>query len=260
MAIRHMEQPEQDIEYDPARIFVQELASNYYSMFDVRSELQDDNRVVKWADTDWREKGAQLWNKDVFGSTTGGAHAMGKTNSLQVHIIEMAPEAKSQRHAHQNEALMYILEGEGYEIHDGKKYAWEPGDLGLIHGGCVHQHFSADPENPARVLIIKAKPLYLFLHLLYQQYVERAPTDPVPGFEHNPDWGSADKIELADAHKRALDRLAEMAPELEEDPHHHHHEYTRQRMADGDGHSHDHSHSHDHGHDHPHDHSHGGDQ
>lgn len=230
-----MPQPDTDVEYDSERVFVRELASKYYSLHDAREELHDDNRVVRWADTDWRQKGGQLWNKDVFGKTTGGNPVMGKTQSLQVHIIEMAPEGQSQKHAHQNEALMYILEGEGYEIHDGTKYAWEPGDLALIHGGCVHQHFSADPDNPARALIIKAKPLYLFLQLMYQQYIERAPEEPVPGHEeYAPDqWGSLNKLDLSDAHQRALDRLAEHAPE------------------------HDHSHDHDHDHDQGHDHDHG---
>ena len=235
-----MEQPEKDIEYDPARIFVNELASNYYSMFDKREELQNDNRVVRWADSDWRGKGGQLWNKDVFGSTKSGAgaNAMGKTDSLQVHIIEMTPEGESQKHVHQNEALMYILEGEGYEVHDGKRYAWEPGDLALIHGGCVHKHYSADPENPARVLIIKNKPMYLFLHLLFQQYIEHAPEEPQEGWEnYEPDeWGSPSQIDIGPAHQRLFDRLAEHAPEFHhDDPHDHHHEYTEARMNGGEG-------------------------
>lgn len=233
-----MEQPQTDIEYDPARIFVQELASNYYSLYDKREELQNDNRVVRWADSDWREKGGQLWNKDIFGSTKSGsgAHAMGKTDSLQVHIIEMAPKGESQKHIHQNEALMYILEGEGYEIHDGKRYAWEPGDLALIHGGCVHKHYSADLDDPARVLIIKNKPMYLFLHLLFQQYIEHAPEDPQEGWENYVpgEWGSPNQIDLEPAHERILDRLAKHAPEHDhEDPHSHHHEFTETRIEGG---------------------------
>lgn len=225
-----MARPETDIEYSPERIFVQALTGQYYSLYEERQDLRDDNRVIQWADTDWEEKGEQMWNKDVFGSIQGGDHVMGKTQSLQVHIIELAPEGESQQHAHQNEALMYILEGRGYEIHDGKKYEWEPGDLALIHGGCVHKHYSADPDNPARVLVIKAKPIYLFLNLLYQGYVERAPDEPVPGQEdHEPDgWGSPNQIKLDDAHKRAFDRVAQY---LEED-----------------GSNHDHTHSHDHTH------------
>ena len=49
--------PEVEIEYEDPRIFVHELASNYYSMKDKRQELRDENRVVKWDDTEFREKG-----------------------------------------------------------------------------------------------------------------------------------------------------------------------------------------------------------
>ena len=221
---------EVEIEYEDPRIFVHQLASNYYSMKDKRQDLRDENRVVRWDDTDWRSKGDQLWNKDVLGSTKGGHHVFGKTDSLQVHIIEMAPEGESQNHVHQNEALMYILNGNGYEIHDGKRYEWEPGDLALIHGGCAHKHYSADPDNPARALIIKAKPLYLFLHLIDQQYISKAPRDPVRGWEdYEPEeFGSATKLNLDPAHEKVMDKLADVAPEAGEDhPHSHHHEYMQ---------------------------------
>lgn len=231
-------EPEVEIEYEDARIFVHELASNYYSMKDKRQELRDDNRVVKWDDTDWREKGGQVWNKDVMGSTKGGHHVFGKTDSMQVHIIEMAPEGEGQNHVHQNEALMYILNGKGYEIHDGKRYEWEPGDLALIHGGCVHKHYSADPDNPARVLIMKAKPLYLFLHLIDQEYISHAPTEPMEGWEdyEADEFGTPTRIDLDPAHEKVLDKIADLAPEKpEEHPHSHHHEYMHRRSTERQG-------------------------
>lgn len=223
--------PEIDVEYDPPRRFVEELYGDRYSLYNVRQQLRDDDRVVRWADNDWRQKGGQVWNKDLVGRTVGGE--IGKTQSLQSHVVEMAPEGESQKHYHQNEALMYILEGRGFEVHDGQRYEWEPGDLALIHGGCVHKHFSADPDHPARVLIIKAKPIYLFLHLIYQQYIEHAPEEPVSGQEdHEPAaFGSPTTIDLDPAHQRVFDRLAEDAP-------------------DG-GHDHDAAHGHEHDHPHP---------
>ncbi|MFB6097316.1 MAG: cupin domain-containing protein [Haloferacaceae archaeon] len=241
-------EPETEIEYEVPRIFVHQLASNYYSMKDKRQELRDENRVVKWDDTDWRELGEQVWNKDVFGSTTGGSHIFDKTDALQVHILEMAPEGESQNHVHQNEALMYILSGNGYEIHDGKRYEWEPGDLALIHGGCAHKHYSADPDNPARVLIIKNKPMYLFLHLIDQQYITKAPQEPAEGWEdYEPDeFGAPHRLDLEPAHRKVLEKVAELAPEQDEDPHSHHHEYMQKR-ADG-GHDHEHGHDDDHSH------------
>jgi hypothetical protein len=154
-------------------------------------------------------------------------------------MVELAPEGESQNHVHQNEALMYILNGEGYEIHDGKRYEWEPGDLALIHGGCAHKHYSVDPDVPARALIMKAKPLYLFLHLLNQQYISKGPQEPIPGWEdYGPDeFGTPTRIDLDPAHEKVLEKVADLVPETpEEHPHSHHHEYMhRQSVEHGHG-------------------------
>jgi quercetin dioxygenase-like cupin family protein len=48
------------------------------------------------------------------------------------------------KHGHVNEAAFYILDGTGYEIHDGIRYDWEAGDIAIIHNNCVHQHFNAE--------------------------------------------------------------------------------------------------------------------
>jgi hypothetical protein len=47
----------------------------------------------------------------------------------------------------------------------------------------VHQHFNALKDRPARVLIIKAKPLFLFMGLIQQGFVEKAPKVAQPGWE-----------------------------------------------------------------------------
>jgi hypothetical protein len=48
----------------------------------------------------------------------------------------------------------------------------------------VHQHFSDDPDGESIVLIMKAKPLFLFMHLIFQKMVEYPPKEPVPGHEN----------------------------------------------------------------------------
>jgi len=47
----------------------------------------------------------------------------------------------------------------------------------------VHQHFNADPDKPARALVIKTKPMYMFMNMLFQKQVESRPTEPAPGGE-----------------------------------------------------------------------------
>lgn len=169
-------------EYMDERIFVRELATNFYDYRDVWEELRDpDNRVIKGSEIPLSASlgpGTHNWGKSYVRPWTGVGQA------LSVHINVLAPEGHNRKHGHQNEALMYILEGEGYELHDGEEYKWEAGDMAVIHGGCVHQHYSVDPENPCKALIIKPKPLYQFLHLLYQGHVEPDATVPAK----YPDW------------------------------------------------------------------------
>ncbi|HKE10180.1 MAG TPA: cupin domain-containing protein, partial [Myxococcota bacterium] len=35
--------------------------------------------------------------------------------------------------------------------------------------------------KPARALVLKAKPMYMFMNMLFQQLVEPRPTEPAPG-------------------------------------------------------------------------------
>ncbi len=54
----------------------------------------------------------------------------------------------------------------------------------IVENGCVHQHFSDGPDEEAIILIMKAKPLFFFMHLIFQKMVEWPPKDPVPGQEN----------------------------------------------------------------------------
>jgi len=84
-------------------------------------------------------------------------------------------------HGHVNEAAFYILDGEGYEIHDGVRYDWKAGDIAIVHNNCVHQHFNGSSTKPARALVLKTKPMFMFMNMLFQKTVEPRPTEPAPG-------------------------------------------------------------------------------
>ena len=62
------------------------------------------------------------------------------TMSARVQVLP--PGGKSGNHRHFTEALFYILEGKGHEVHDGKSYDWEAGDLMCVPSYCIHQHFA----------------------------------------------------------------------------------------------------------------------
>jgi gentisate 1,2-dioxygenase len=110
----------------------------------------------------------------------------GITQTFHLHLEEYGPGGRSQKHGHVNEAAFYILDGSGYEIHDGIRYDWQAGDVVVVPNNCVHQHFNGDPHRPARALAIKTKPMYLFMNMLFQKQVEPRPIEPTPegeGFE-----------------------------------------------------------------------------
>ena len=59
----------------------------------------------------------------------------------------------------------------------------------LAERACVHQHIN-DGDEEAMVLVMKAKPLFLFMHMLFQKVAEFPPDEPAPGQEDyapNPD-------------------------------------------------------------------------
>src|SRR6266849_1772962 len=85
--------------------------------------------------------------------------------SMVAWLEHFEPGASSIKHAHQNEAIFYILEGSGYEIHEGQRYDWKAGDVVIVPGGSVHQHFDPSTEERASALVINPKPLFFFLNL-----------------------------------------------------------------------------------------------
>ncbi len=66
-----------------------------------------------------------------------------KAREVQItHILIDEPGKNSGKHGHM-EALLYVLEGEGYSIVDGEKVPWKKGTLLQVQGPqTVHQHFN----------------------------------------------------------------------------------------------------------------------
>jgi len=154
-----------------ARVFARGIESGEYGLKEYFRRLRSLPRVIKSKDLPW-EQGPVSWNKWLV------EPGQGWMQTIVAHLIELAPGGHSAKHGHQNEALFYILDGKGHDIHDGKRYNWKAGDVLVIHNQCVHQHFNDDPLRPARILSIKAKPLYMFMHLIFQGTVESAPKEP----------------------------------------------------------------------------------
>ena len=152
------------------RKFVREV-SGEYNLTKELERLRSLPRVRRGRDVAFVD-GPQTFSKHYLEPKDG----LGQT--LHIHLEEYAPGAKSQKHGHVNEAVFYILDGEGAEVHDGVRYEWEAGDVAVVHNNCVHQHFNRNPDKPARALVLKTKPMYVFMNMLFQRTVEKRPTEP----------------------------------------------------------------------------------
>jgi len=80
-------------------------------------------------------KGKEL--RFVDGPQTYSRHYVepkdGITQMFHLHLEELRPGGRSQKHGHVNEAAFYILDGKGYEVHDGVRYDWQAGDVAIVH-------------------------------------------------------------------------------------------------------------------------------
>ena len=157
------------------RVFVRGIQGQY-SLKDELKRLHAMPRVIKGKDLMFND-GPQSFSKHFIEPVDG------LTQTLHVHLEEYAPGGRTQKHGHVNEAAFYILDGVGYEIHDGVRYDWKAGDVAIVHNNCVHQHFNASKDKPARALVIKTKPMFMFMNMLFQHLVEPRPTVPAPGGE-----------------------------------------------------------------------------
>ncbi|HYX90053.1 MAG TPA: cupin domain-containing protein [Myxococcaceae bacterium] len=160
------------------RVFVRGIQGQY-SLKEELHRLRSLPRVIKGKELRFND-GPQSFSKHFIEPVDG----LGQT--LHIHLEEYAPGGRTQKHGHVNEAAFYILDGQGYEIHDGVRYDWSAGDVAIVHMNCVHQHFNADPVKPARALVMKPKPMIMFMNLLFQKTVIPRPTEPTPegrGFE-----------------------------------------------------------------------------
>jgi gentisate 1,2-dioxygenase len=157
------------------RVFVRAIAGAY-NLKDEMARLRAMPRVRRASEIPFVD-GPQAYSRHYVEPKDG------ITQTFHLHLEEYGPGGKSQKHGHVNEAAFYILDGNGYEIHDGIRYDWAAGDIAIVHNNCVHQHFNASSDKPARALVIKTKPMYLFMNMLFQYQVEPRSPDPAPGGE-----------------------------------------------------------------------------
>jgi quercetin dioxygenase-like cupin family protein len=154
------------------RVFVRGLEGEKYNLKAHRQARLLAPHVIHGHERSWRDE--KTPGHEDASPTSRAKWLMGPgddpflTQSIQSHFVEIDPGGANGGHGHQNEAAFYIIEGRGYEIHDGRRYDWQQGDLVVVHNDSKHQHFNASDRERALAIVVKAKSQYLFLGLTQQ--------------------------------------------------------------------------------------------
>jgi quercetin dioxygenase-like cupin family protein len=169
------------------RVFLRGITSETYGLKEFRRRqlaaprVRDDTVVV--------DDGKVAHSGDSAESRTWWRMGPGDdpflTQSLQVHFVMLPPHSANHGHGHQNEAAFFILEGAGYEIHDGQRYDWSTDDLVLVHTDSVHRHYNPYDER-ALALVLKAKCAWMYLGLIQQG--RSGPVTDEDAFGPRTDW------------------------------------------------------------------------
>lgn len=169
------------------RIYVRELSSGEYNLEEFRQHQLEHGRV---RNTDIDDYGRPFAEDHEAGSIAPWRVSPGDdeflTQTVQVHFRNIRPGQKSGKHGHQNEAIFYILEGQGYDIDDETRYEYSAGDTLIVNNDSVHQHFNASDTEWCKILVFKAKSLYLMLGLVEQG---REKAQPAEKFGPQESWG-----------------------------------------------------------------------
>jgi len=100
--------------------------------------------------------------------------------SIECHLNAISPHGAGQNHGHMNSAVLYIIKGHGHDVHDARTLPYQAGDALIVENACVHQHFN-NGDDELVVLVMKAKPLFLFMHMIFQKTVTLPPKEPSRG-------------------------------------------------------------------------------
>lgn len=170
------------------RIYLRELTSGDYGLEEFRKEqLTYDRLRADDLDTHgepFKEPAGPVETMAPWRVGPGDQQLL--TQSIQLHFRNLAPGGKSPRHGHQNEAVFYIAEGAGYDIDDEIRYEFQTGDTLLVHTDSVHQHFNTSDTEWTKIVVFKAKSLWMMLGLVEQGHSKSQPDDL---YEPPEPWG-----------------------------------------------------------------------
>ncbi len=171
-----------------SRVFLRGMSSEQYGLKEFRKaqleapRVRNDDVVVD--DAKVGHSGASKDSRTWWRIGPGDDPFL--TQNIQVHFVEIPAGKSNHGHGHQNEAVFYILQGKGYEIHDDQRYDWEQGDLVVVHTDSVHRHFN-DGDETAKALVMKAKSTWMYFGLIQQG--RSGPIEDEGRFGPREEWG-----------------------------------------------------------------------
>ncbi len=141
-----------------------EPETNYYDLHRERQNKlvethKQGKRVIKFKDLPWEVSKMAIVK---FYSTT---HKQDMAAPYWRSFLQRV-DKHSGKHKHQGGLPIFILEGKGYSVVDGVRYNWKKGDLLLLPikpGGCEHQHFNENPDEPVNWVALRWYPFSDFL-------------------------------------------------------------------------------------------------
>jgi gentisate 1,2-dioxygenase len=83
-------------------------------------------------------------------------------------LTDILPQYSGPMHRQLCESTMYVLEGRGYTLVNGRKFDWEKGDVLFVPLFAWHQHFNAGKEK-VRYARMSTAPLFEFLGIYREE-------------------------------------------------------------------------------------------
>jgi quercetin dioxygenase-like cupin family protein len=130
--------------------------------------------LIKGKDQPWEQ--ARQGRLKYFSLPTDEAPGVAES-SMIVFLHEI--RRHSGKHVHQGGFCIYVVDGEGYSVVDGRRHDWEKGDLLLLPikpNGVEHQHFNRYPDKPCTWMAIYWGPFFDWMGVQFEQR------------ENSPDW------------------------------------------------------------------------
>jgi quercetin dioxygenase-like cupin family protein len=82
-------------------------------------------------------------------------------NHMWMYFTEIAPGSRTGKHRHLAEEQVLVLQGSGYDVHDGERWDWEQGDMICVPTMTTHQHFNSTDD---KVVLLHSVPSIYWAH------------------------------------------------------------------------------------------------